>query len=90
MEAGLNLILHTEMLMAEPSLEIMWGSIPGHLVFALTGAGWRPKEVTVRSDLLVQLLTPLAEELGFKLIQSKKLRVLESAKDEMIRLLAPK
>jgi hypothetical protein len=89
MEASLNLILHTEMLMAEPSLEAMWGSIPDHLVFALTGAGWRPTEVTVRSDLLVQLLTPLAEELGFKLIQSQQLRVLDSTKDEMIRLIGP-
>ncbi len=89
MEVGLNLILHTEMLMAEPSLEAMWGSIPGHLVFALIGTGWRPKEITVRSDLLAQLLTPLAEELGFKLIQSQQLRVLESAKDEMIRLIGP-
>jgi hypothetical protein len=75
------------MLMAEPSLEAMWGSIPGHLVFALTGMGWRPKEITVRSDLLAQLLTPLAEELSFKLIQSKKLRVLDSTKDEMIRFM---
>ena len=89
MEASLNLILHTEMLMAEPSLDAMWGSIPDHLVFALSGAGWRPKEVTVRSDLLVHLLTPLAEELGFKLIQSQQLRVLDSTKDEMIRFMGP-
>ena len=89
MEAGLNLILHTDMLMAEPSLEAMWGSIPGHLVFVLTGMGWRPKKIAVRSDLLAQLLAPLAEQLGFKLIQSKKLRVLDPAKDEMIRFIGP-
>lgn len=89
MEAGLNLILHTEMLMAEPSLEIMWGSIPGHLVFALTKAGFRPKEISVRTDLLVHLLRPLAKELDFKLKQSELLPVVEHVKEEMFRFMGP-
>ncbi|MCK4986049.1 MAG: hypothetical protein KAS40_11045, partial [Desulfobacterales bacterium] len=67
----------------------MWGSIPGHLVFALTKAGFRPKEISVRTDLLVHLLRPLAKELDFKLKQSELLPVVEHVKEEMFRFMGP-
>jgi Domain of unknown function (DUF6930) len=89
MESSLNVVLHSDMLLAKSSLEDMWGEIPGHLVSALAKAGFRPRQIVVRSELLVQLLQPLAEELGFELILSHKFKVLDRAKEEMFEFMGP-
>ncbi len=83
MESSLNLILHSEILLAKPSLEDMWGGIPGHLVSALAKTGIRPRRVVVRSEFLAQLLEPLAEELNFELILSDRFEALDRAKQEL-------
>lgn len=76
-----GMILGTEMLKPESTLTDMWGLIPLHLVRQLHRIGLVPKEIKVRSPLLLQLVQPLAGELGFKLKQSNKLSKLDSAKE---------
>ena len=84
-DAQSGLILGTELLKPEPSLEAMWGLIPMHVVNHLVRAGAVPREVRVRSEFLVQVLEPVADELGFKLRQSDTLRSLDQAKRAMLR-----
>ena len=62
----------------------MWGQIPAYVVTQLARIGLVPTKVTVRSALLMQLLEPVAEELGFKLKRSDRLRSLDPAKEAML------
>lgn len=80
-ESQSGMILCSELLTPAPSLEAMWGLVPVTVVRRLAQVGIVPREVRVRSDLLVQLLQPLAEDLRFKLKQSHKLRSLDPAKE---------
>ena len=43
----------------------------------------------MRSELLVQLLESLAEDLGVELILCEKFKVLDRAKEEMIGFMGP-
>jgi hypothetical protein len=72
-------VIGHELLTPAPSLEEMWGAIPLELVYQLASIGMVPKVVRVRSDLLLQLLQPLAGELRFKLKQSPELPTLDPA-----------
>jgi len=83
-ESRSGFILGTELLSPDPSLEAMWGLIPLNIVRQFARFGIVPGEVTVRSELLFQLLQPLAEELGFRLRQSNRLRSLDAAKESLL------
>lgn len=78
-------ILGTELLTPDPSLKAMWGLIPLNVVYQLAKAGTVPKQVLVRSELLFQLLQPVAEELRFKLKRSNRLRGLDPAKKSLLQ-----
>jgi len=84
-DAQSGLILGTELLHVDPSLESMWGQVPASVVVQLARTGLVPAKVTVRSELLMQLLEPVTEELGFKLEQSNRLRSLDPAKEAMLK-----
>ena len=84
-DAQSGFILATELLHVDPSLESMWGQIPAYVVTQLARTGLVPAKVTVRSALLVQLLEPVAEELGFELDQSDRLPSLDSAKEALLQ-----
>jgi len=84
-EAQSGFVLGSDLLTADPSLEAMWGQIPVHVVYHLARLGMVPREVTVRSRLLLQLLQPLAEELRFRLRQSDTLRSLDQAKEFLLQ-----
>ncbi len=84
-EAQSSFILGTEMLSPEPSLEAMWGLVPMYVVQLMAQAGLRPRQVNVRSALLQDLLQPVAEELQFKLNQSRRLPGLDEAKEFMFQ-----
>ena len=84
-DAQSGLILGTELLHVDPSLESMWGQIPASVVIQLARAGTVPGKVTVRSKLLFELLEPVAGELGFKLSRSNRLPSLDSAKEAMLK-----
>lgn len=80
-DAQSGLILGSEMLKPDPSLEVMWGLIPLNVAHQLARAGVVPREVVVHSELLFQLLQPLAESLRFKLQRSTVLPRLHSVKE---------
>jgi hypothetical protein len=80
-----GMILGSEILKPEPTLTDMWGLIPLNLVQQLYRLGMVPKEIKIRSPLLLQLLQPLAKDLGFKLKEVKKLPTLDSAKEFMFQ-----
>ena len=84
-EAHNGFVLGGDLLEPAPSLEAMWGSIPSHLVQLFARIGVLPGEVTVRSELLFQILQPLAEELRFRLRQSDVLIQLDAAKEFMLQ-----
>lgn len=80
-----GMILGNEMLKPEPSLEAMWGLIPMKVAHQLARIGTVPKEVTVRSELLSQLLLPLAESLSLKLRRSDILPGIDMAKEFLLQ-----
>jgi hypothetical protein len=83
-DAPSGFILGTELLHVDPSLESMWGQVPASVVVQLASTGLLPAKVVVRSELLRQLLEPVAEELGFKLKRSDRLGSLDPAKEAML------
>ena len=84
-EAYNGFVLGGELLVPAPTLESMWGLIPSHLARLLARIDMLPARVTVRSDLLFQILQPLAEELRVELRQSATLNQLDAAKEFMLQ-----
>lgn len=80
-----KMIIGYDTLLPDSSLEDMWGSIPLNVVNQLARMDIVPNEIKIRSDLLLQMLQPLAEELDFKLTHSRTLPSLDSAKAAMLR-----
>jgi hypothetical protein len=84
-EGKSGFILGTDVLSLESSLEEMWGEIPLSLVEQLVHVGVLPREVRVRSGLLLRVLAPLAEEVPFSLKHSLRLPSLDLAKESLIQ-----
>ncbi len=80
-DAQSGVVLGHELLKPDPSLEAMWGSIPVTVARQLAGAEIMPEEVTVGSELLFQLLQPLAAMLRFELQHSQILPTLHPVKE---------
>ncbi|WP_404786706.1 DUF6930 domain-containing protein [Altericista sp. CCNU0014] len=62
-----GMILCHEMFQPLPSLEEMWGKVPLTVAQTLASASLVPKEIAVSSELVFQLLEPLAKSLNIKL-----------------------
>jgi len=82
-----GIILGSELLHPEPSLEAMWGLIPLTVVYQLAHIGVVPRQIRVRTPLLTQLLQPLVEELGFEVRPTPTLRSLDQAKRFLLQRL---
>jgi len=80
-----GMILNAETLQAVPALKEMWGTLPQHLVNVLIRSGARPKELFIHSELLLQLLYPLANRLGMKIKMVEHLEMLDLAKNEFLK-----
>jgi len=80
-EVRSGLILGQHFLGAEPSIEAMWGSVPGHVVQIIRKIGRLPQEIRVRSDMMRLLLGPLADDLGIRLQAVRDLPQLEAARE---------
>jgi hypothetical protein len=63
----------------------MWGRVPETLAEQLFAVGLAPERISVDSDLLFDLLEPLASEAGFDLRLSPSLPGLESARENLLR-----
>ncbi len=80
-----GMILGSELLKPFPSQESMWGSVPEGLADQLSGVGLLPEKVSVDSDLLFQLLEPLASEAGFALELSPSLPGLDAVREDLLQ-----
>jgi hypothetical protein len=74
----------SELLSPEPDLRVMWGQIPVTVVYQLARIGIVPHQIRVRTQLLVQLLQPLVEELGFQVKLTRSLPSLDEAKEFLL------
>jgi len=83
-DAQSGMVLDVQLLEARPSLEAMWSMLPTQVVQQLAKLHLRPAAIRVRSDLLQQMLTPVSDALGFKLIKRSHLRMLDPAKASLL------
>ena len=83
-ESRSGLILGSEFLAPEPDLAEMWGAIPARVLDRFADMGFVPRRIKVRSSLLYQLLQPLAEELGFKVVSTPILRNLDQVRESFL------
>lgn len=84
-DAASGLILGSELLAPFPSPEAMWGQVPQSLADQLSAADLLPKKVSVDSELLFELLAPLAEEAGFEIELSPNLPSLEMVREDLLK-----
>jgi hypothetical protein len=80
-EAESGFVLGSDLLTADPSLEEMWGLVPMKVAYHLARVSMNPGEVSVRTILLLNLLQPLADEVGFRLSHSHSLPSLDTARE---------
>jgi hypothetical protein len=84
-DAGSGMILGSELLAPHPSPEAMWGRAPETFADQLFAFELAPEKVSVDSELLFELLEPLASEAGFDLELSPSLPGLEPAREDLLR-----
>jgi hypothetical protein len=83
-DAGSGMVLGSDLLTPHPSLEAMWGRVPENLADQLFAMELAPARISVDSELLFDLLQPLASEAGFGLELSPSLPGLESARENLL------
>lgn len=86
-DAGSGMVVGFELMKPDPSLIEMQGQIPMKLAEWLMEAGVVPALISVRSELLLGLLNPLANILNVRLGQSDSLPSLEAAMDSMFGMM---
>jgi hypothetical protein len=86
-ESKSGMVVGHETFLADPSLEDMWGKVPGVLVHQFSKTGILPSEIQVRSGLLYALLQPIAEELNFRLRHNNSLPSLDEAKETLFHFM---
>lgn len=86
-ESKSGVILGTELLQPLPSLEAMWANVPLHIVRLLSQIGVIPAALHISSPLLMQLLSPLQDELDLQVKTKKRLPMLDNAKMEMMQMM---
>ena len=86
-DAGSGIVLGVELLTPHPSPEAMWGGVPEALADQLLALELAPEKISVDSELLFELLEPLAGEAGFDLELSPSLPGLEPAREDLLRTL---
>lgn len=82
-----GMIVGTELMHPEPSLAEMRGQVPMQLAGWLAQAGVVPEEIRARSELLLGLLSPLADMLNVRLRQTDRLPSIDAALDSMFSML---
>jgi hypothetical protein len=85
-DAQRGLVLGTDMLQPQPSLEAMRAELPLKLAETLSQLGAVPRLIAVRAEMTASLLAPLAAELGIQIKQSSKLPALDEALSFMMRM----
>jgi hypothetical protein len=80
-------ILGVDLLSPVESLPTMWGQVPAKITRQLIAAGRAPREMRARSELVLQLLEPLAAKAGFTLRRSTSLPSADAARRGMLQTL---
>jgi len=78
--SGSESVIGAELFTASPTLEDMWQMLPGNFVRQLLEQGVCPGQVRLRSDLMMDLLGPLAAQLDIELVTSDMLPALDNVK----------
>ena len=84
-DAESGMILGSELLAPHPSPEAMWGRVPETFTDQLFPLELAPEKVSVDSELLFELLGPLAEEAGFEIELAPYLPGLEPIREGLLR-----
>jgi len=84
-ESTSGVVLGTELLRPDPTMEAMYGMIPVTLVHLFARMGIVPGEIRVRSKILFQLLELLRGEIGFRIHPTPTLPSLDYAKDFLMQ-----
>jgi hypothetical protein len=84
-DAGSGMVLGSDLLTPHPSMEAMWGRVPENLADQLLAMQLAPAKISVDSELLFDLLQPLASEAGFDLELSLSLPSLEPARENLLQ-----
>jgi hypothetical protein len=87
-ERDSGMVLGSELLKPEPSLEAMWGSLSDVLARQLVSLGSVPAQIKVRTPFDAGLLQPLADELGIEVKVARVLRSLDEAMESLIQWFA--
>jgi hypothetical protein len=80
-ESESGMVLGSEMLGPDPTLNEMYGALPLNVVHLLAQIGIVPQEIKVRSPMLFQLLQTLTADLKFHLTPSHHLPMLDQARE---------
>lgn len=83
-ESHRGLILGNELLMPEPGLVQMWGTVPMKVVHQLARMGILPREIRVQPSQLLALLQLLEEELDVEVKAVPRLCSLDRAKEVLL------
>lgn len=84
-DAASGMLLGNELLRPEPTLEAMYGLIPAVVVQQLARLGLVPREVSVRSGLMFDLLQLLTDDLGFTVSEVESLPALDPAREFLMQ-----
>lgn len=82
-DCGAGMILLGDLMHVRSTIQEMWGRVPENLVDQLVKSGFLPRSLRIRSDLLMGLLRPLAEDLDFTLVRADVLPGLDEAMASM-------
>lgn len=80
MEPSSDIILGNDILVAQPSLDQMWGSLPMKLVQSLAQVNLKPKTIRVTSEALASFFQLVADELDIDIKLMDELPLLENVK----------
>jgi hypothetical protein len=80
-----GMVLGSDLLAPHPSPEAMWGRVPENLADKLFALELAPEKISVDSELLFELLEPLASEAAFGLELSLALPGLEPVRENLLR-----
>ena len=86
-ESKSGMILSADLLQPLPSLDALWATAPERLMQLFIKLGVVPNEIHLISPKLMDLLQPLAKEIGFQLKAKKRLPMLDSAKQGMLQMM---
>ncbi|MBN1933567.1 MAG: hypothetical protein JW934_02820 [Anaerolineae bacterium] len=79
-----GMVLGSEVLVADPTPESMWGQVPLRIVKTLDRLSLVPQQVWAKNPVLLQMLGLLAQQLHFDLYEAEELPMLDEAQSFLL------